>query len=313
MININDKLNKNKMDLQLVSDHWGLKSNESLEYRNQISWMDYPLIQGEYLNSRYSDNLSCNWLDYIKKKYVSREFKNGLSLGCGSGGLERHAIGINICEYFDAFDCSEDAILAAKKLAINQGILERVDYYVCDINKICLEKEKYDIAFACMSAHHFSELEWIFDQVKSSLKPGGYFILNEFVGPNQFQWTDKQLNIANKLLKILPTRYKESISNPGVYKNEIIKSTIEEMNLLDPSEAIRSSDIYSCIKEHFLIIWEDFYGGTILHLLLNDIVGNFNIDLEADRALIRILCEYEKQLIDNNVLPSDFMLLVSKK
>jgi hypothetical protein len=84
------------------------------------------------------------------------------------------------------------------------------------------------------------------------------------------------------------------------------------MNLIDPSEAIRAEDILGCVKNLFSIIEIDCYGGTILHLLLHDIVGNFNINSEYDCTILKLLCEYEKRLIECSILPSDFMLLVAK-
>lgn len=305
-------MNKTKINMQIVENHWNLKAIENLDYRKLINWMEYPLIQREYINIRYSNNLNNNWLDYVKNKYLPKKLSRGLSLGCGSGGLERHGLAINICDYFDAFDYSKDSIKLAEKLSLEQGTIDHINYKACDINKISLEKNKYDVVFASMSVHHFFELEWIFSQVKFSLKKNGYFILNEYVGPNQFQWTDKQLNIANNILEILPTRLKKSISNPDISKNKIIRLSKEEMNLLDPSEAIRSEDIYKCLKTYFTVIEEDHYGGTILHLLLNDIVGNFNLNSEEDCSIIKLLCLYEEDLIKNSILSSDFMLLICK-
>jgi len=298
--------------LEIVKDYWVVMSSMSEDYKQQISWIDYPLIQREYINKRYSEFTNSNWLNYIKKKYSLNNLSKGLSLGCGVGGLERHAIGINICKHFDAYDFSDESIKVAKKYSDELGFSKIINYKICDVNKIILEENKYDVVFACMSAHHFSSLEWIFEQVKISLKSGGLFILNEYVGPNQFQWTDEQLDIANKLLEIIPLKYRKSISTPGVYKNQIIRYTIEQMNLIDPSEAIRSEDILGCLKNLFSIIEIDCYGGTILHLLLHDIVGNFNMNLEYDCAILRLLCEYEKKLIEYSILPSDFMLLVAK-
>ena len=47
-------------------------------------------------------------------------------------------------------------------------------------------------------------------------KSGGYFIINEFVGPNQFQWTEVQLVHCQRLLEEIPESYRQMIREPGV-------------------------------------------------------------------------------------------------
>lgn len=156
-----------------------------------------------------------------------------------------------------------------------------INYQVADVNKIVLSKNKYDIAFGSMAMHHFSNLEHIFNELRKSLKPNGLFILNEFVGPSQFQWTEKQINITNELLEILPEKYKVDLTT-GDLKERIYRPAIEFMNDYDPSEAIRSSDIVPLVAKYFKIEERIDYGGTILHLLLQNIVGNFNPSKEED-------------------------------
>ncbi len=163
-----------------------------------------------------------------------------------------------------------------------------------------------------MSAHHFIQLEHIFTQVKKALKPKGLIVLYEFVGPSQFQWTDKQLTMINEILDILPTKYKQNISMPGQMKDREARPTLEWMNQYDPSEAIRSSDIYPILQNFFDIIEKIDYGGTLLHMLLKDIVGNFNIDREEDMSFLKLLCFIEKTLIREKVISSDFALIIAR-
>jgi SAM-dependent methyltransferase len=163
-----------------------------------------------------------------------------------------------------------------------------------------------------MSAHHFSELEHIYSQVRTALKPGGFFVLYEYIGPTQFQWTDKQLAIINDLLKILPAKYREYIPFPGQIKQHIQRPTIDGMNSIDPSEAIRSAEIVPLLAQYFNIVERIDYGGTILHMLLQDIVGNFDVRKEEDIAILNLICYLEETLIKKNVLPSDFALIISQ-
>ncbi len=192
----------------------------------------------------------------------------GLSLGCGSGGLERHALQIGICEKFEAFDVAEGAIKVAQEEATKLGLKSKIQYQAKDINSIQLDVGRYDIVLASSSVHHFKELEHVFGQVKKALKPEGLFIMDEFIGPSQFQWTDKQLKLANQLLQILPEKYRKKHSSSDEFKENICRPSLKHMNAYDPSEAVRSAEIVSVLSEYFRIIERVDYGGTILHYLL---------------------------------------------
>jgi hypothetical protein len=85
------------------------------------------------------------------------------------------------------------------------------------------------------------------------------------------------------------------------------------MLLSNPSEAVRSAEIVPLIRQRFEIVQQTDFGGTILHMLLSDIVGNFDPESEADVTIVRLLCYLEKTLIAEGVLPSDFTLIVARK
>ena len=53
--------------------------------------------------------------------------------------------------------------------------------------------------------------------------------------------------------------------------------------------------------------------GTILHMLLHSIVNNFNPSDENDLGILKLLGYIEQKFIDNDILPSDFALIVAKK
>ncbi len=173
--------------------------------------------------------------------------------------------------------------------------------------------EHYDISFASSALHHIAKLEHVLDEVHKALKPGCFFIANEFVGPSRFQWTDKQLQVINELLALLPPRYRADLRRPGHIKSRLERPTVVQMLLSDPSEAVRSAEIIPLIRQRFEIVQQTDFGGTILHMLLSDIVGNFAPESEADVTIVRLLCYLEKTLIAEGVLPSDFTLIVARK
>lgn len=308
--------NKNNLqsDLHKVKDLWGQKAQaENLEKRKTTNWMVYPYITENYINQKTAGHPQENWIIYVHRKYIPHQLELGLSLGCGDGALERHVIIAGICKRFEAVDVADGAIEIAKAEAIKYGIDAHIKYEVADANKINLEENKYDVVFASSSVHHLKELEHVFDQVSRALKPAGLFILNEFVGPSQFQWTDQQLSIINDLLKILPAKYRTNISSPENLKEFAGRPSIAMMNSYDPSEAIRSAEIIPLLSQYFSMLEIVDYGGTILHMLLQDIVGNFDSDEEEDRTILNLLIYLEETLIKNKVLSSDFAVIIAQK
>src|SRR5262249_40052860 len=161
--------------------------------------------------------------------------------------------------------------------------------------------------------HHVADLEHLFREVLLSLKPGGYFMLDEFVGPSQFQWPPEQVTVINQQLDKLPVEYKYAISNPGMVKGQVWTHTLEEMNASDPSEAIRSEDIVELLPWYFDIVEFKGYGGNLLHLLLDEIAGHFPPDDPQAMEYLRSFFELEDQMIASGKFLSDFAFIIAQR
>jgi SAM-dependent methyltransferase len=300
-----------RLEMNKVSELWSQKATpEDWENRKLVSWCVHPFVEKHYVHRMMSGSPHMDWLTYIKNKYVPNRLEYGLDLGCGSGSLEVRALKEGICQKMDAFDIAEEAIRIARKNAELEKIDRHVNYQVQDINRIELKQNKYDIVFTPSSAHHFKNLEHVFEEINKSLKPSCLFVLVEYIGPSQFQWTDKQLRIVNELLEILPIKYRRCITAIGTVRERAERPSIEFMNAYDPSEAIHSADIVPLVDRYFNIIEKVDFGGTLLHLLLHDIVGNFSESREEDITILKLLCYFERTLIEEKVIPSDFALIV---
>ena len=99
----------------------------------------------------------------------------------------------------------------------------------------------------------------------------------------------------------------------GSSKTEVVRPDEEEVYEVDPSESVRSDEIMGLIEERFEIVYRADFGGTLLQFVLSDIAGNFDPADPKDVAMIDLVCLYEKTLIDEGVLPSDFVYLVAKR
>ena len=101
------------------------------------------------------------------------------------------------------------------------------------------------------------------------------------------------------------------IREPGV-KHSAERPTIEFMNSYDPTEAIRSADIITELEKQFEIVKRRDFGGTLLHLVLDNIAGKVSGSDEG-KTILRNLFVQEQRLLSSGEISSDFTLLLARK
>jgi len=276
------------------------------------NWWDLPAVQTRW-NYLISGDPKVDYKEYISRTYLAdRKSLQALSLACGTGQRELKWAALKKFDHIDAYDLSEERILFARKRADEAGYGDIVHFHVNDVYKLPVKKEYYDIVLAEQALHHFTPLRTIMEQINSFLKPDGLFIINEFIGPTRFQWTDKQLEVTNAILSILPSRYKTRWNSQKV-KVKIHRPSRLHMILSDPSEAVESSKILPILYDIFDIVEIKGYGGAILALLLDDISQNFlTVDLETEQ-LLSLCFEIEDLLMRNGEIKNDYIVAVCKK
>jgi SAM-dependent methyltransferase len=235
--------------------------------------------------------------------------ERGLSLGCGHGWTEREALRLDLCRSFDAFDIADEALEVAARTAAEEGLQNRIRYRQADLNTTQLEAGVYDVVIAAMVLHHVEELEHLLGEVSKSLRSGGIFVVNEYIGPARFQWLDKTQALMNRLLATLPEELRVNPAN-GFVKEHFERAPAEEIARVDPSESIRSDEIVATVETRFEVLYRADFGGTLLQFLLADIAANFDEDDAKDVALLDLLSLFEDVLIEERVLPSDFAFFV---
>ncbi len=280
--------------------HWNEIERRS-KHGERLFWLNNPRIAQRYFEKSLVDGLL--WRDWIKRKFEG-PVEIALELGCGNGaaltetmkaGVAKSGIGIDldISRFEDA-----DGSMSMR-------------FEAADLNNIQLEPNRYDLIYALHSFHHFEALEHIMAQVNDALTERGYFILEEYVGPARFQWTDIQLALTENLLGIIPKSLRWYAN--GIEKRAEGRSTPEEVIRVCPSEAIRSDQIVPLFYEHFEVIHDKKLGGTIQHLLYSGIVHNFpDHDPDVD-LMIDSIDKLESSMIEHQLVRSDFALLIGKK
>ncbi len=274
------------------------------------SCWNIPEVQARW-NTRISGDPAIDFRHYFYQNYLDqRRGLRGLSLGCGKGTKTLQWAALGVFDELDAFDLSPARIERARELASQSTMGHVVSFQVCNVQAPHLDSiNGYDLVICESSLHHFSDLEHLLPKIEGWLKPGGFFIADEFVGPSRFQWTDRQLEAVNGLLAVFPNRLKGYLGT-GTTKREVFRPSILRMVLNDPSEAVESSRIVPGLERYFKIIERKPYGGTILHPLLHNIAHNFLNANEEALALLQICFDVEDALLESGELSDDFEVFI---
>ena len=289
-----------------TADYWS-EQFEAMR-TDQSYWMNNQLI--EQATYRLMTGTHDHWLGWLLNAYFTQHsFARSLSLCCGDGAHEIQLYQSGKVQCVTGFDISagaiEQAVARFKKIS---APTDRYRFDVRDVNALELEGT-FDLILSTGALHHTTNLEDLLGKVDRLLETNGYFIIVEFIGPNRFQWTDRQVEIANRILGTLDPFYLRD----GAH-TRFERPSIESMLSSDPSEAVRSTDVYPLVKKHFDVLYERFYNGTLLHqlhpLLNTDLANRGQRDFDS---IIRLILLMEDLLIKNQVLPSDFVFAIAQK
>lgn len=267
------------------------------------SWMA-PLPVLLHLNERSTGHPARDWLTAWAPRFMPGDRLRVLVLGCGEGWLERALARHDFIAHIDACDFAADAVARARALAP-----AKVDYRVCDLNRDAIDGQ-YDVVIAHAVLHHVENLEHAFDQMERALAADGTLIINEYVGPKRFQYSDEVDHIINELLRALPRYLRRGSTQTYETKP---RPTAAEMIRNDPSEAVRSDELLPMLRARFDVVDERPLGGTILQHLLYDMALNFRFEDPLARSLLEMLCAFEGALVDERRIGCDYVLAAARK
>ncbi|HPA51408.1 MAG TPA: methyltransferase domain-containing protein [Thermoanaerobaculia bacterium] len=292
-------------------DHWDelARAGEAGAGRQ---WTELAQVQ-EVINERISGEAHVNpYLHFMRRHLAGRlPVARALTIGCGTGELERGLFRHGFAIEHDGFDIAPEAVRGAIAAAKAEGC-RGIRYSVADANALLLEPDSYDVVFGVHSIHHVERLENAFEQIALALKPDGLLFLNEFVGPSRFQWSRRQLEVIDGVLRLLPERFLRSRVR-GTIKKRAPRPSVRRMLATDPSEAVRSDEILALVDGWFDVVEVRPYGGTVLHPLLDEIAGNFARSEDGGSEILAAICRLEWALIQAGDLTSDFAVVVARK
>lgn len=294
-----------------IADLWSTLQQQRAEEFPILGWLDSTMVQRAYVLPKIVGASDGNWLVWLAGHLGLPRDGRWLSIACGAGGLELYAVEQGLCATIEGVDIAPGAIEIARRNAEAAGRSGVVSYRVADLERERLPEAAYDVILCGMGLHHIRRLEYFYEEAAQALRPGGHILLNEFVGPSQWQWTDAQLAATNALLASLPERLRH---NPVTKATKVREErpSLGWMNAVDPSESIRSAELLPLLAQQFELPVRRDYGGAILGRLLEFIVGNFDPASPEDVATLRTLCAAEEALMAAGAVGSDFAVAAAR-
>lgn len=219
------------------------------------SWMENPLVR-DYINRSIGGTGEPVWpVDWFERWLGGRKFRRALSIGCGSGALERDLVRRGLVDTIDAFDGSTNSLRLARQSAQADGFGKRIRYFAADFNEPALPSKTYDAVFIHQAAHHVAKLEKLYRAILRTMTPGALLYLDEYIGPSRFDWNDRS---------IAPHRAAFESYPPAARRVETLPLPI---HAFDPSEAFRSDEIVPQLHVGYEIAALRGYGGNLLSVI----------------------------------------------
>ena len=234
------------------------------------------------INRRISGDPNRWPLEEFARVVGYRRFQNALSLGSGTGNLERAVRRIDLCERITGIDFSPESVDIARTRAREEGITG-IEYEIGDLNNLSLPRGTYDVVFIHQALHHVASIEKLLGRVTRALTRDGYLFLEEWTGPSSTEWTADELAHAAELYDQVPPEWRmyDSLKPPIV--------------IGDPSEAVRSSAILPSVRLYFEVA-ERPYGGHLVSILLCEMHRSAEKDPRFERFLVDWLSLEDRDL-----------------
>lgn len=258
---------------------WNERALQSKNRPVPVKWWEHPKIV-THINKRVCgsaiEGFNAGFLRWIKSQIPDLPLGKGVSIGCGSGDKELVLLANGFVEHFDLYEIADERIQQGKELYKSKGMEHSVQFRNEDPFETA-KSEQYDLVYWDNALHHMLDVEDAIQWSWGALKKGGHFIMNDYVGPCRFQWTEKSLETTNFIRAILPDRYLVSpYEQDAVLKRTISRHTIEGMIKSDPTEAADSERILPCLRDRFPNVQIKNIGGALYNLALTDIIYNLN-------------------------------------
>ena len=252
--------------LETAATHWSARDEAALAGAH---WWQHPQIL------RHINGVICgvevegvNGGDVML--LANRRLKVGVSVGCGAASKEMAVLASGAVEHFHLYEIADKRIERGKAAAARRGLTERMTWHreLVDFDAPL----DVELVYWNNALHHMLDSRRAVAWSRASLRPGGVFLMNDFVGPDRMQWTDEMLRVATVVRSILPDRL------IGAAGPEVRRPDPHAMARRDPTECADSAAILPAVKRHFPGAQITLTGGVIYHVALQGVLERLTDD-----------------------------------
>ena len=166
--------------------------------------------------------------------------------------------------------------------------------------------DKYDLIVLKMAFHHIERIEYFVDLFDQVLSNEGVIYFDEYVGPKRFQFAQFDIDSCNDILKTLPLELRKDINNRT---HTVGRPNLQKFVNIDPSEAVRSDEMFPLLASKFIPAIVRKYGGNIFGWLFSRIMFRF----DNHPIIIKEILDKELELLENNKIESHYVLAFFEK
>jgi SAM-dependent methyltransferase len=279
-----------------IGEHW----SERTRNRRPIRWMAHPGISQTFNRNVYGSDETF-WgdglLDRLQTDFAGDiPFGRAVSVACGNGRKEMRLIEQGLVEHFTLFELAENRIKQGEEIAADLGISDRVDFQLADAFKVPDLEESFDLVVWLNALHHMMDTPAAMQWSRDVLKPNGVLMMDDYVGPDRFQWSSDVLEAANSIRATVPDKVFKAEGNYRPRPRLRRMATPEQVAGVDPSEAADSERILGALDAVFpdRELFRVSSGVTVF--ALSDIASRI-LD-EQHRDLIARTVELDNQLME---------------
>lgn len=247
--------------------------------------------------------------DWFFKKYMrSQPVERAASVGAGRAETEVQMILKGHVRHFDLYDISPDGINSAKEILDGHGLSDRVTCHVVEPGVPVLPKSQYDLVMFVASLHHMPRLPETLAFAVDGLKEDGHlWCVNEYVGPDRFNYSARHVDVAARVHSRLPAEFRK-------HQLDFIQlPTPEEVAAADPSEAPTSSKILPTMRAMFPDMQVRELYGAFAFIIFWGLQHDALYETDEGRILVRQLLEIDEVLAESKFMPSYFAHMVVKR
>lgn len=269
------------------------------------AWHQDPSVVKEF-ESRQAAG-SSSFIEHVKQKFGT--FEKCISIGCGDGGIEVSIVEAGLCKYIRGIDLSPVRVSRATK-RVPERLASSIEFAV-ENAETQLHGQTFGVAFFFHSLHHIFDLEAMIEALSERIvKPNGYVIYQEYVGPVRYQFPESRRNLMFNFIKhqestrpeLQPVFRMCSLYTGTQFLNVDAKATEVD----DPSETVRSSDIVPVMHTRFKLVEDIPLGGSFFQWIFHNCYKALGAS-DVGKAVVMDMLSYEMKLIKLGTIPSDYV------